>query len=187
MLPSLVKDNGTAACLYFRLAEWLVCPILFPDIVVQEKRFYEYLVGIERMGAALDAALSKIKGSEPRSPAVLRSQLHLAAEQDKRARGDEATQYEVGEGDLYEVATAFPTGAGINGIYDWLGSIQFKDLLCAAGSLAVYGDIAQACHPRFDPEICLEVGGVFDALAMNIQRVRCLATKSPSRVPLNFR
>ena len=88
MLPSLVKDNGTAACLYFRLAEWLVCPILFPDIVVQEKRFYEYLVGIERMGAALDAALLKIKGSEPRSPAVLRSQLRLAAEQDKRDRGD---------------------------------------------------------------------------------------------------
>ena len=100
----------------FRLVEWLAAPILFPDATVREKRFYEYLVGIERMGAALDCALSKIRGNEPRSPAVLRSQLRMAAEQDRRSRGDEATEYEVGEPDLYEVAISFPTGRDIDGV-----------------------------------------------------------------------
>ena len=76
----------------------------------------------------------------------------------------------MGEADLYEVATAFPSGEGIDGIYGWLGYIQFKDLLCAAGLLAVYGEIAQACSPRFDPEVSLEVDDVYDNLAMNIQR-----------------
>ena len=170
LLPSLLTNNGTAACLSFRLVEWLVCPFLFPDITVRDKRFYEYLVGIERMGAALDCALSKIRGDSPRPPAVLRSQLRLAAEQDRRARGSDATEYEVGEADLYEVAISFPTGPGIDGIYDWLGFILFKDLLCAAGSLAVYGEIAQACSNRFDPEVCLVAGGVFDDLARTIQR-----------------
>ena len=46
LLPSLLTDNGTAACVPFRLVEWLAAPILFLDASVREKRLYEYLVGI---------------------------------------------------------------------------------------------------------------------------------------------
>ena len=30
LLPSIIKDNGIAALLPFRLVEWLAMPILFP-------------------------------------------------------------------------------------------------------------------------------------------------------------
>ena len=133
LVPSLIQDTGTTALLYFRFVEWLAAPILFPNATVQDKPVYQYLVGIERMGAALDCAIAKLKGDAPRAPAVLRAQLRRAVEKDRYERGDEATEYVVADADLYEVATAFPNVAD----YKWLSLVRFQDLLCAAGSLAV--------------------------------------------------
>ena len=75
LLPSLVKDNGSAAMLPFTFVEWLVAPILFPDGEVKVVWFYRFAVGIERMGIALECAIAKIKDDKPRAPAVLRAQL----------------------------------------------------------------------------------------------------------------
>ena len=61
LVPSLIKDNGTAALIPFRFVEWLALPILFPDETVLNKYVYQYLVGIKRMGAAIDCAIAKIK------------------------------------------------------------------------------------------------------------------------------
>ena len=107
-------------------------------------------------------AIAKIKDDAPRAPAVLRAQLRRAAEHDRRDRGDDAKEYLVAQADLYEVAVAFPAGPGIDGIYEWVSYLQFVDLICSAGSLAVYGDLSQALTPRFDPALCLTIGGMFD-------------------------
>ena len=66
LLPSLVKDNGSAAMLLFTFVEWLVAPILFPDDEVKGAHFYRFAVGIERMGIALDCAIAKTKDDKPR-------------------------------------------------------------------------------------------------------------------------
>ena len=78
-MPAAANDNGTAAELTFGFAEWLSSPILFLDDTVQNMLVYKFLVGLERMGKALDCALSKIKDDTPRSAGVLRAQLRNAA------------------------------------------------------------------------------------------------------------
>ena len=56
---------------------------------------------------------------------------------------------------LYEVASAFPTGNRVGGLYDWIGLWTFKDLVGDLGgdynaSLAVYGDLVLVLGERFD-------------------------------------
>ena len=169
MLPSLVTDTGAAALLPYDFVEWLVAPLLVPEDSVKDKLVYKYMVGFERMGAALDYALTQIKGDTPRSPAVLRAQMRRAAEKERAARDDVPTEYVVGDADLYEVATAFPTGAGVKDLYDWLEEVSFKDLLDPAGTLAIYGDLVQCVMPRFDPDR----EGVTHGTAISRHKVPC--------------
>ena len=61
LVPSACSDNGTAAELTFGFVEWLSSPILFLDDTVQDMFVYQFLIGLERMGNALDSALAKIK------------------------------------------------------------------------------------------------------------------------------
>ena len=112
MVPSQATEAGNAAELSFTFVEWLVAPLLVLEESVKREKMYQYTVGMERMGAALDCALAKLKGDSPRAPAVLRAQLRCAAERDRELRGDQATEYVVQNGDLYEVATGFPSGNG---------------------------------------------------------------------------
>ena len=60
LLPSSVKKIGTAAEVGYALAEWLCSPILRPEEAAQRILFYTVVPGWERMGVALDRALSKI-------------------------------------------------------------------------------------------------------------------------------
>ena len=75
LVPSAVTDNGTAAELSFGFVEWLSSPIHFLDDTVQDMFIYKFVIVLERMGMALDAALAKIKDDSPRSAGVLRAQL----------------------------------------------------------------------------------------------------------------
>ena len=60
LLPSSVKKIGAAAEVDYDLAEWLSSPLLRPEEAAQRILFYTVVTGWERMGVALDRALSKI-------------------------------------------------------------------------------------------------------------------------------
>ena len=179
LVPSHAIDNGIAAELKFTFVEWLVAPILMPDEAVQNEFLYGYVMGYERMGVALDRALSKIKDDQPRHAGVLRAQLRRLAESDFAKGGAGTEAYVVGVPDLYEVASAFPTGNGVDGLYDWIGLWTFKDLVGEYGgappdsplnspTMAVYGDLVLVLGERFDPDVALAVDGCFDQLAKYI-------------------
>mmetsp|Transcript_15233 Transcript_15233/g.36210 ORF Transcript_15233/g.36210 Transcript_15233/m.36210 type:complete len:120 (-) Transcript_15233:350-709(-) len=73
ILPNHVKDNGAAAVVDYSLAEWLTAAFLRPEAAAQLLLVYANVVGWERMGVALDRALSKIKSDTPRHAGLLRA------------------------------------------------------------------------------------------------------------------
>ena len=88
LLPALISPSsattGPATCeVPFRLAGWLSLPLLRLAEGVEGTLFYLSMVGPERMGAAIDAAMAKAGLSEataePVDPAVLRLRLLRAA------------------------------------------------------------------------------------------------------------
>ena len=170
LLPAVVKDDGTAALVSYDLAEWLASVVLRPDAAAADGFFYKYVLGYERMGVALDRVLSKIKDDSPRHPGVLRAELRRAGDVDFDKGGNGTEVYVMGVADLYEVATAFPTGAGIDGLYDWLGLWKLSDLQTANEDLSLYGDLVCPLGLRFDPDVALVQDGPFDKLAMAITK-----------------
>ena len=122
------------------------------------------------MGVALDRVLSKIKGDSPRHPGVLRAELRRAGDVDFAKGGNGTEVYVMGVADFYEVATAFPTGVGIDGLYDWLGLWKLSDLKTANEDLSLYGDLVCPLGLRFDPDVALVQDGPFDKLAMAITK-----------------
>ena len=169
LVPSAVTDNGTAAELSFGFVEWLSSPILFLDDTVQDMFIYKFVIGLERMGTALDAALAKIRDDSPRSTGVLRAQLRNVVACMRADGGAAADSFKVQAADTYEVAYGgFPTGAGIDDVYDWMGALRGRHLVTAAGGYGIYGDISRALSDRFDPAVALVVGGPFEMVAKGI-------------------
>ena len=105
------------------------------------------------MGKSLDRGLGQIKSDTPRHASVLRAELRRcgAIDFDKGGNGTEA--YVLRANDLYEVATAFPTGAGITDVWDWIGLWNLGHLVAADGTLAIYGDFVYALGNRFIPDV----------------------------------
>ena len=157
LLPSKVTDNGTAAEVDFDLAEWLGSPLLVPVQDAMDAHIYRYVHGREKMGSVLDHALNFISDDHPRPPSVLRAQLRSAALEERQKTGDMPV-YRLAEADLYEVATAFPSGARITDVYDWMPHLTFGGLLAADGTNAVYGVLSKALGTRFEPD-ALEADG----------------------------
>ena len=90
-----------------------------------------------------------------------------AIDVDKGGSGTEA--YILHADELYEVATAFPTGVNINDVYDWIGLWTRWDVWWAAdGTLIVYGALVYPLGDRFISDIALAVNGPFDRLAKAI-------------------
>ena len=148
LVPSACSDNGTAAELSFGFVEWLSSPILFLDDTVRDMFVYQFLIGLERMGNALDSALAKIKDDAPRSAGVLRAQLRNVVTIIRAAGGPNADIFTVHDSDTYEVAAgAFPTGAGIDDVYDWVGTLRGKHLVTELGSYGVYNTHASPRGP----------------------------------------
>ena len=140
LLPGHAVDNGTAAEVPFALAEWLSSVVLRLDPGAEAKLIYANQLGPNRMGKALDRALGKIASDEPRHASVLRAELRRfgAIDFDKGGSGTEA--YILHANELYEVATAFPTGVNIDDVYDWIGMWTLGRLVAADGTMVVYGD-----------------------------------------------
>ena len=161
LVPNMAADNGTAALLNHAFIEWLAAPILFPDDAVLARPLYNTMPSIEQYGKSLERALSKIRGDQPRAPAVLRAQLRRIALADRVAGNAAAADYTFAEADVYQVAEgAFPTGLAVDDKYDWLGVVTVGQLVPADGSLVVYADLARLISPRFDHAEALKVGGV---------------------------
>ena len=168
LLPGHAVDNGTAAEVSFDLAEWLSSVVLRLEPGAKGKRLFANQFGPNRMGKALDRALGGIKSDEPRHPSVLRAELRRygAIDFDKGGSGTEA--YILHADDLYEVATAFPTGVGVDDVYDWIGLWTLGHLVAADGTMVVYGDFVYPLGARFDSDIALAVDGPLDRLAKAI-------------------
>ena len=168
LLPEMVQDNGTAALVPFALAEWLASVVLRPEAGAKGQRFYANQLGPARMGKALDRAIGKIESNDPRHASVLRAELRRvsAIDFDKGGNGTEA--YILRSNDLYEVATAFPSGAGIDDVYDWIGLWNLGHMVAADDTMVVYGDFVYALGNRFIPDDALAVNGPIDRLAKAI-------------------
>ena len=138
LLPALVEDTGSFALVPHRLGIWLgaACAGLAED--ARDAAVYAQMIGHERLGAALDACLPAVQDDAPRSPSVLRA---LLRREGIRRRAEELDDTLVRLPDLYEVATAFPTGDGIDDVFDWIEFISYGALLDAEGSLTLIGDI----------------------------------------------
>ena len=107
-----------------------------------------------RLGACGSRArLRKIKDDTPRRTGLLRAQLRRAAEIDFEKGGPGTDAYVALAEDYYEVADAFPTGADIDDVYDWIGRWTYKDLASADGTKKVYGDLVPVLRERFDPAV----------------------------------
>ena len=112
LLPAHAADDGTTAIFSFELVQFLSYGLLVPGDDILREYVYRHLVGHERMGVALDHALAGITGDSPRDLAVLRAELASVAARD-RTDATKLVEYTAVLGDLYQVATGFPSGAGV--------------------------------------------------------------------------
>ena len=65
----------------FLLAQWLLLGLLVISDAVGHSPVYMYMVGAERLGAALDAVLALFEGNDNVTPSVLRCRLLQLARQ----------------------------------------------------------------------------------------------------------
>ena len=170
LLPILVCCNSSSshAILDFRLALFLTASFLALHDDAKLALVYAMEIGIERLGTALDRVLMEIKGDEPRSPSVLRVQLRDAARV-LRANGDYLA-CTVRMADLYEIASSFPTGLGVDDSYDWFAHVTLFMLLDAEKLLAAYCHIALAISDRFDSALALAPGGSINKLSRAVTK-----------------
>ena len=158
-----------AAEVPFRFALWLVSGLLVLAPDAKDALYFQYVPGIERIGAALDRALSGITGDLPRSASVLRKQLSQVAR--RHIAAGVGAAYVVALADLYEVADDFPTGQNVDNYYDWIGVVTLGMLTDAAGRLGIaYGSLEQCMGLRFDSDAAVAVRGPLDMLSQVIQR-----------------
>ena len=142
----------------FRFALWLASGVLVLDPDAMDALYYQYVPCIERIGAAIDKALSGVSGDSPRSASQLRKEMRRAARRHRAAGMGQA--YLVSLVDLYEVANAFPTGVGVDHCYDWIGLTSLGMLIDNEDSLTVaYGSLEQCLGLRFDDAAALAVNG----------------------------
>ena len=94
ILPNLTITNTTNSAgvaietrVPFQLAMWLTLCLLQPSPAVSVSMVYMYLIGPQRLGAALEMALGAINGNEERSPSVLCYLLNKPAATHRFARG----------------------------------------------------------------------------------------------------
>ena len=59
----------------FLLAQWLLLGLLVISDAVGHSHVYMYMVGAERLGAALDAVMALFEGNDAVTPSVLRCRL----------------------------------------------------------------------------------------------------------------
>ena len=154
-----------------RLALWIVLPSLILRNSARTERFFNRMLGHERLGRALDKLLTYVEGDFARPISVLRSELRCFA---RKLIGEEDDAISVDIADMYEVApNSFPTGTGVDDNYDWFGCISYADLEDAKGLLSIAAYMEVCIAPRFDERVALKVGGSVDKVALQPHLLLC--------------
>ena len=144
------------------------------------------MLGHERLGAALDKALVKISDDLPRTASVLRAELRKIASELRKEGVEELLVAAV---DLYGVAVAtdFPTGDGVDDVFDWFRHVTYADLLDAENTLVICADLELCFANRFDPAVLAE-GGPTDKVcklittSFNPEEVAVVSDLSPAEL-----
>ena len=139
-------------------------PSLRVAVLARAECFFKRMVGHERMGVACDKLLESVEGDAARSPSVLRKQLRAAA---RELLATDDTTCEIALADFYEVAPdAFPTGPGVDQVFDWIGHFTYHMIADAEGMLSIPAYLETCLWPRFNDTTALAVDGPMDKLAM---------------------
>ena len=165
------------ARLPYALVAWLVVGMLTLEPAVVPLAVYMYIIGAERLGIALEAALSKHASDDEVSPSVLRH--HLA----RHAAGLRATNPEHfivsapdlllvgGDADNAEMSNMPAPRALPTLDPPWFAHVTFGNLLGLDGTLAPLGDLELVFGPRFfadqrgaDGPIKMAVDSLLDTL-----------------------
>ena len=197
MLPTLVRitsvgDDGIASevVLSYKLAQWLAYPIMVCSEPTRTLKVYENIVGPERMGAALDAALTRIAGNHGRHPSVLRAEL-LRAFAEARPLAEAPFLVQAGDTLVVGGAAADDDVAALDpplpdtarAVPDWFLEVEYGMLLCGRGTLIILAEMEPVAFPRFLPagrEPGLARVASMAISAMPAHEVNFLASFSPA-------
>ena len=134
---------------------WLVVGMLTLEPAVVPLAVYMYIIGAERLGIALDAALSKHASDAEMSPSLLRHRLSRNA---AGLRGTNPEHFEVvatdlllvgGDADNAEMSNTSTPRALPALDPAWFIHVNFGNLLGLDGTLAPLGDLEAVFGPRF--------------------------------------
>ena len=149
------EGRPISARLPYSLAAWLVVGMLTLEPAVVPLAVFMYIIGAERMGIALDAALSKHASDDEVSTSVLRLLLtrHAAG-----LRGTNPEHFMVTATDLIVVGgdaddaqmSSVATPRALPPLDPpWFAHVTFGNLLGLDGTLAPLGDLELVFGPRF--------------------------------------
>ena len=149
--------DGSAASIEiaYLLAVWLTYAALLGSDALRAIPFLEQIVGPERLGSALDAALLTITGASVRHPSVLRAQILRAATIARRTSPGPYTVVGAdmlvvgGAADDAECAALAVVIATPPQAPGWLRAVTYEMLLTPDGDLGVICELEQAMWPRF--------------------------------------
>ena len=139
----------------YTLVAWLVVGMLTLDPAVVPLAVYMYVIGAERLGIALDAALSKHASDDEVPPSVLRHQLarHAAGLRGSNPEHFLVTAHDLllvgGDADNAEMSTMTTPRALPTLDPPWFAHVTFGNLLGLDGTLAPLGDLEVVFGLRF--------------------------------------
>jgi len=155
MLPALVRitsaghdGNATEVVMSYKLAQWLAYCILVCSEPTLTLKVFEEIIGPERMGTALDAALVRITGNHGRHPSVLRAEL-LRAFREAWALAQAPFLVQAGDtiivggdADDADIAALHPALPDIAlTVPEWFKHVEYGMLVCSGGTLIILGEM----------------------------------------------
>ena len=150
----------------FLLAQWLLLGLLIISDAVGHSHVYMYMVGAERLGAALDAVMALFEGDDTLTPSVLRCRLLRLARQ---LRAKQPVPFTVthsclltvgGDADNLDcVALAVPMA--VPPLFPpWFTELTFAMLSSPDGTLVILSELEIVLHPRMFPAQRSNAGGI---------------------------
>ena len=150
----------------FLLAQWLLLGLLIISDAVGHSHVYMYMVGAERLGAALDAVMALFEGNDTVTPSVLRCRLLRLARQ---LRAEQPVPFTVthsclltvgGDADNLDCA-ALAVALAVPPLFpSWFTEVTFAMLSSPDGTLVILSELEIVLHPRMFPAQRSNAGGI---------------------------
>jgi hypothetical protein len=150
----------------FELATWLALGLLTVNTEVSERFVYMYVVGAERLGAALDVVLAGYNNTDPVAPSVLRCHIIALA---ATLRGTNLAAFTAtapclmlvgGNHDNLECGALTPPVPTLPLTPSWVAHIKFGDLTAPDGTLLLLAELEGVWAPRWLPSQRSAGGGI---------------------------